>query len=376
MIVQSLFKISKGKKAVESATVTGLRYIQIDDLRNDNNLKFALASKGNVLCTKQDVLIAWDGANAGTVGYYKEGVIGSTLAKLTPISDQVYTSYAGRFLQSKFNYLRENCTGATIPHISRSSLENLDIPLPPLPAQKKIAAILDAADEHRQKSKALIAKYDELAQSLFLDMFGDPYSNLKRFPVYSLENVCIKITDGEHGTVKRQDSGKLYLMARNIRDNFIDLEDVSYISDEDHKKIYKRCNPEKGDLLLVCVGATIGRACVMPDIGPFSLARSVALLKPNHNKITSQYLYSYISSRYVQELIKKSGNSSAQAGLYTGKIKELKIQLPPIKLQEQFSERVKIIEEQKSIARAISQKSEELFNSLLQKAFKGELVSL
>ena len=97
----------------------------------------------------------------------------------------------GRFLQSQFRYLRETCTGATIPHISRPTLESLKIPLPPLDQQKKIAAILDAADAYRQKTKALITKYDELTQSLFLDMFGDPVSNPKGWEKVKLGNqIC------------------------------------------------------------------------------------------------------------------------------------------------------------------------------------------
>lgn len=254
-----------------------------------------------------------------------------------------------------------------------SKYSQVQIPLPPLPQQQKIANILDAADALRQNDKALIEKYDELTQSLFLDMFGDIGRNLNNFPVVKLDEVCSKITDGEHGTVERLESGKLYLMARNIRENYIDFSDVSFISEGDHKKIFKRCNAEKGDLLLVCVGATIGRACITPDVEEFSLARSVALLKPSE-KINSLYLYTAISSKYIQEVIKRSGNSSAQAGLYTGKIKEIQITLPPKELQNQFADRVAIIEEQKAIAQKSLEKSEELFNSLLQKAFNGELI--
>jgi type I restriction enzyme S subunit len=76
-----VFKISKGKKAVESMIQTNLRYIQIGDLRNDDDIKYTTESSTNVLCTKEDILIAWDGANAGTVGYNLEGVIGSTLVR-------------------------------------------------------------------------------------------------------------------------------------------------------------------------------------------------------------------------------------------------------------------------------------------------------
>jgi len=140
--LKDAFKLSKGRKAELSTNDNGLRYIQIEDLRNDDTMKYAVPDSKNVLCQSNDILIAWDGANAGTVGYGLSGVIGSTLAKLSLKNNKVHIPYAGKFLQSKFKYLRDNCTGATIPHISRASLENLQIPLPPLPVQQKIAAIL------------------------------------------------------------------------------------------------------------------------------------------------------------------------------------------------------------------------------------------
>jgi type I restriction enzyme, S subunit len=286
----------------------------------------------------------------------------------------VYSKYVYYYLSGNIYILENGFKGAGLKHISKDYLANILIPLPPLEQQKKIAAILDAADAYRQKTKALIAKYDELTQSLFLDMFGDVKINPNNFPKAFLSDVCSKITDGEHGTVERKANGKLYLMARNIRENYIDLSDVSFISDEDHQRIYKRCKAEKGDILLVCVGATIGRLCITPEMEEFSLARSVALLKPNKEIVESYFLYSVLNTKHIQDVIKRSGNSSAQAGLYTGKIKVMEIYLPPINLQNQFAERVQAIEEQKAQAQASLEKAEELFNSLLQRAFKGELV--
>jgi len=318
------------------------------------------------------ILITCRGATCGTINICepKSYVNGNAMA-LDNLSSDVDLYYLKHYLE--FRKLDDVISGSAQPQITGQGLSKVKIPLPPLPQQQKIANILDAADALRQNDKALIAKYDELTQALFMDMFGDIGSNLYNFPVVKLDEVCSKITDGEHGTVERLESGKLYLMARNIRENYIDFSDISFISEEDHKKIFKRCNAEKGDLLLVCVGATIGRACITPDIEEFSLARSVALLKPNE-KINSLYLYAAISSKYIQEVIKRSGNSSAQAGLYTGKIKEIQITLPPLEIQNQFAERVAVIEEQKAIAQKSLEHSESLFNSLLQKAFKGELV--
>jgi type I restriction enzyme S subunit len=188
--IGNLFKITKGKKAQESLNNTSLRYIQIEDLRGDINIKFAEENNGNILCNKNDILIAWDGANAGTVGYGLKGVIGSTIAKLTPKLSNLSTEYCGIFLKSKFKYLRENCTGATIPHISRQSLEELKLPIPPLPVQKKIAAILGVADEIKQKDKAIISKYKELTYKLFYEMFGDPAINPNNWPEKPVVSIC------------------------------------------------------------------------------------------------------------------------------------------------------------------------------------------
>ena len=142
-----LVKIQKGKKLdevfVKSADT--VRYIQIEDLRNDENIKYTSSDFKSAKCDENDILIAWDGANAGTIGFGLEGAIGSTLAKLTPIKE-FYTPFVGRFLQSKFTYLRSSCTGATIPHISKSALISIQIPLPPLPEQKRIAVICNTLE--------------------------------------------------------------------------------------------------------------------------------------------------------------------------------------------------------------------------------------
>lgn len=251
-----------------------------------------------------------------------------------------------------------------------SKYSKIKIPLPPLSKQKAIAEKLDKADALRKKDQQLLAKYAELAQSLFIDMFGDPVKNEKGWEFSILDKVCNKITDGEHGTVERLNAGHLYLMARNVRNNEIDFTEVSFISEKDHNKIYKRCNAEENDILLICVGATIGRTCIVPKMEEFSLARSVALIKPNFEKLNSQFLNSYLSLDYIQSRIKKSSNTSAQAGLYTGAIKKFKIILPPLSLQTQFAEKIKNIEAQKNLLKKQAKQSEHLFQALLQESFQ------
>lgn len=289
---------------------------------------------------------------------------------------EVFNRYFYHLLNSSLvrNQFEKNTRGGTQKFVSLGNIRALQIPLPPLAEQKRIAAILDKADAIRQKRKQAIELADEFLRSVFLDMFGDPVTNPKGWDIKKLADVTHKITDGEHGTVKRLDSGKLYLMARNItKDGKLDLSEVSYISHDDHDRIYKRCAVEENDLLLVCVGATIGKAALVPKMEEFSLARSVALLKPDLNLIEPEFLLQLVKTKWLQNEFINSGNSSAQAGLYLGKIKETEVPIPPIEMQRKFKEIHAKTTECMYLEDNFQCNASNLFESLSQKAFSGQL---
>ena len=202
-------------------------------------------------------------------------------------------------------------------------------------------------------------------------MFGDPVQNPMNWMTGYMKDITIKITDGEHGTVPRcEDEGFLYLMARNVtQQNSLDLSEISYIPEEYHKKIYKRCNPEKGDLILVCVGATVGKSCLIPEMKEFSMARSLALLKPDYTKINSDFLLYLVSSFYIQNQIQNCVHAAAQAGLYTNMINKLKVYIPPISLQNDFAAFVQQIDKSKFAVQKSLEKTEILYKSLMQTYF-------
>lgn len=184
--------ITKGKKPSfsESPNVNSIRVLQIDDLRNDNNIKYTDEHKG-VLANEEDILLVWDGANAGTIGYGKRGFIGSTIAVLKKKYPKDFdTIYIGKFLQSQFDFLRSKSTGATIPHIDRKSLDGLKIPKIPVEDQIHIANILSKAEDLINQRKESIRLLDEFLKSTFLEMFG----SLKnpKFPTGFVENYSIK----------------------------------------------------------------------------------------------------------------------------------------------------------------------------------------
>jgi type I restriction enzyme S subunit len=272
--------------------------------------------------------------------------------------------------------VRPFTSGTTRLKLNKSQAQRIPIALPPLSEQKRIAAILDNADALRAKRRESNEQLDSLVQATFLEMFGDPVTNPHRWEIKACDDICTKVTDGEHGTVDRLPSGRLYLMARNITaSGEIDLGDVSFISEADHRRIFQRCDPEKGDLLLVCVGATIGKTAIVPDMPEFSLARSVALLKPRRNLVQPVYLNQYLRSRHGQTQLLHSRNTAAQSGLYLGKMKAMSIPLPPLDLQTRFASIVESIEQQKARLKAHLAELDTLFASLQSRAFNGELVA-
>jgi type I restriction enzyme S subunit len=371
--LKHIVKISKGKKSTE-VSLSNLRYIQIGDLRNDDNLKYAEQNKSNVLCTKNDILIAWDGANAGIIGYNLEGAVGSTLAKLV-INDnyKIFPNFLGRFLQTKSKSLRDNCTGATIPHISKSELENIEIPLPDLSTQQKIAEILDTADQLRQFNKQLIEKYDALTQSLFLEMFGDPVRNEKGFLLKSLKEF------GSSRLGKMLDGKKIignnlkpYLRNSNVQWFRFQLDNLLQMDFNENDK--REFSLNSGDVLM-CEGGEIGRCAIWKDeIGDCYFQKAIHRIRLNDKYVLPEYFV------YMFKKISDNGGldefkSAATISHLTGeKLKKMRMPIPPINLQNQFAERVQMIETQKQQAQEALEKSEDLFQSLLQRAFKGELV--
>jgi len=271
--------------------------------------------------------------------------------------------------------------GATRGKLTKSSLESIQIPLPPLPQQQKIANILDAADELRQNDKKLIAKYDALTQALFLDMFGDPVSNPKGWEKEEFGKHITVLTDyhanGSYETlnenVKLKNTADYALMVRttDLEKNNFD-KDVISISKEAYNYLEKT-KVFGGEMIINKIGSA-GKVYIMPYLNrPVSLGMNAFMLRFK-NTLDSNFIYFLLKTKYGEREISKRVKGAVTKTIRKDAIREIPILLPPLSLQNQFSERAALIEEQKSIAKNNLEKSEALFNSLLQKAFKGEFV--
>jgi len=300
----------------------------------------------------------------------------STIRFKTLDSNILDIRFFSYFLKTKLftDQLRKLITGSAQLNFGPSHLKQISLPLPPLHIQKRIAEILDAADALKRKDQELLKKYDELAQAIFIDMFGDPVKNEKGWEVKKLKEISIKITDGTHYSPPNQPSGIPYITAKHLKQDLIDFYcNPTYISQKDHEEIFSRCTPVRGDILYIKDGATTGIAAVNEYDFEFSMLSSLALIKPRKDSLNSYFLSCYLNNENVKKELIRSYMAGAAIKRFTlDKINKFDIMLPPIELQNSFETRWKKIRQ--SILAVKNSKSNNLFQTLIQKAFKGELV--
>ena len=335
-----------------------------------------LKSKRTFIVQKGDVLIALSGATTGKFGLYTEdkpSLLNQRIGLLkSGSSKNLDDKYFYHFLSVLQKKILQKAGGAAQPNISTKAIGELKIPLPPLPEQRRIAALLDQADQLRRLHREQLAEYDLLAQSVFLEMFGDPVLNEKGWEIKKLSDVCSKITDGTHHSPPLMEIGFPYVTAKHVKKYGLDFKSSpTYISPDEHDKIFKRCAPEKGDILYIKDGATTGIAAINTFRSPISLLSSLALLKPNYNVISNLFLCYWLNDERVKKKLVRENMSGAAIKRYTlRKIKNFKIQLPPIEIQLQFSEIIQNIEQQKAYLQEAQQEAEDLFQALLQEVFQ------
>ena len=332
----------------------------------------AIEDKKAITFPKDTLLVGCIG-DIGKLGITSE--LSSSNQQLTGIlpNNETNVSYLYYWFKGNKKVLENYSNNAVVPILNNRTLETVKIPLPPIDQQKKIAAILDAADAYRQKTKALITKYDELTQSLFLDMFGDPVTNPKGWEVSRLGDIC-DVRDGTHDSPKYVNDGYALVTSKNIKKGKLVLDDINYVSKDDYDKINKRSRVNNGDILMPMIG-TIGNPLIVDMEVNFAI-KNVALIKKSVKQIVNtEIIYFLLAGHYLQWYSSKNNKGGTQKFLSLGDIRKMPIIIPNDKLQNQFTDRVQAIEAQKAQAQASLAQAEDLFNSLLQRAFKGELTS-
>jgi type I restriction enzyme S subunit len=273
-----------------------------------------------------------------------------------PNRERVHAKFLYHWLRRNRPYLESLGNGATFKEVSKAVVARIEIPLPPLPEQRRIAEILDKADALRAKRRAALAQLDTLTQSIFLDMFGDPATNPKGWPVRRIEDIS-ECLDRLRRPVTESDRkpGNVPYYGANGQQGWIDTalfdeplvlvaEDGGYFDE-----------PERG------VAYRID--------GPAWVNNHAHILRALPTHVDTEFLHRAL--RHFNFLPFISGTTRAK--LTQGQLNAVKLNVPPLDLQRQFGERVAGVQRIAQATTSSADQLEKLFAALQHRAFLGEL---
>lgn len=371
---------------------TGYPFLTVKDV-SDSGLDFG----GCARISEQDFIAADSGNSApkkGDVLFSKDGTVGkvhvvktnerfavlSSLAILRP-KDGVCSDYLGHVL--RFPKVLEEAvkrkTGSAIRRIVLSDLKQVQIPLPSLERQRRIAAILDKADVLRAKRREALAQLNRLAQSIFVEMFSPKDS--QNWPVKIVEEIVSEqgggIRTGPFGSQLLHSefvtSGVAVLGIDNAVANEFRWGERRFITEEKYREL-KRYTVNPGDVLITIMG-TCGRCAVVPDNIVVAInTKHLCCITLNGSLCLPEFLHAYFLRHPIaREYLERTAKGAIMSGLNMGLIKAMPIPLPPLALQRQFVTRMKSLEAVKAKHRQALAGLEEVFTSIQHRAFQGAL---
>ena len=268
------------------------------------------------------------------------------------------------------NQVAFHITGSAQLNYGPSHLKKMVIPLIKIEKQHEIVKILDKISNAISNRYQELQLLDELVKARFVEMFGNPISNPLSWEKRTLKEVCVKVNDGTHSSPESYESGQYkYITAKNIKISGFDFSNITYVSEEIHRPIYNRCNPEIGDVLYIKDGATTGIAMVNTLEEEFTLLSSVALLKQNRSIMNGYFLTALLNNEDMYKDIRNYMGGAAITRLTIAKLNSINVILPPIELQNNFADFVKQVDKSREIIQKKIDTYQELFDKLMQEYF-------
>lgn len=264
-------------------------------------------------------------------------------------SEAIYNKYLFYFLRLKKDYLNSLGRGATFKEISKSIVESIKIPLPPKSTQLAIVTELDKINELIRLKKEQLKDFDNLAQSLFYEMFGDPVENEKGWKVKKLGDICADITDGDHMPPPKSEFGIPFITISDIDKDTrcLNFENTFYVPEDYYNNLKENRKPQKGDLLYTVTGS-YGIPVIVKTDKKFCFQRHIALLRPNKEILSTIFLCYWVLSDGVKFMADKVATGIAQKTVGLNSIRKFSCILPPLSLQRLFAQRIEQIEREKS----------------------------
>jgi type I restriction enzyme S subunit len=326
------------------------------------------------------ILLAMYGATVGRMAFLGvDAATNQAVCNIRPDPKRAYPRYVFHCLQSKINHFLSRAAGGAQPNISQGIIKETKIPLPPLDEQRRIAMILDKADALRRKRKCAIELLDGLVQSVFLEMFGHSAKDRTHFKLAQLTECCTSsdnIRCGPFGTQLYQSdfqhSGVPLWGIKHVNAQF-NFPTVEFLSTTKAKEL-SNYDLLPGDLVMTRKG-TIGNVAVYPSDAPNGVMHSDLLrVRLNKEIVLPQFMAAQLRfDPAIKHQISLISGGAIMAGINVGKLKSIRVLVPPIELQKEF---VAVITQAKCLGTTQLRDldlQEAIFCSLQSRAFSGRL---
>ncbi len=338
--------------------------------------------KGYTYFENSDVLVAkitpcMENGKAAYVHNLSHGIaFGSTEFHVLRPNKGVEPRYIFHMVWTPYfrNEAARNMTGtAGQQRVPSNFFQRFEIPLPPLPEQKRIADILDKADAIRRKRREVSASIGDYPLSLFMQMFGHPDPNPKDWPMLPFAKVCDsrlgKMLDAKQQTGQHN---RPYMRNLNVQWGRLDLSQVFEMDfDESDREEFRL---KSGDVLICEGGAGVGQTAIWRDeIPECYFQKSLHRVRPFADKATPEYIAFLMWTLMKGSSLLRSISSATIPHLTGEKLKDVRIPVPPLRLQQHFTKQCQQIAVTRTKAAEGVTGSCDLFNSLVQRAFRGEL---
>jgi type I restriction enzyme S subunit len=291
-------------------------------------------------------------------------------------NDRLSIKYLFNFMNLYIERLRLMSIGGVIKYIKLEYLTEVKIPLPPLPEQRRIAAILDQAEALRAKRRQALAQLDELTQSVFLEMFGDPISNPKNWKQFSLKSLVDQIQIGPFGSLLHQEDyvsdGIPLINPMHIVNGKIKPDNKQSVTQKKHAEL-KLYQLKEGDVIMARRGEMGRCAIVASEHDGLICGTGSLFIRPNNDKMIAHYINATLSSSSMRKRLESFSLGATLPNLNSGIIESLILPLPPIALQYEYLASINSINRLKSTQRESLAQLDSLFASLEHRAFQGEL---
>lgn len=287
-----------------------------------------------------------------------------------PKSDCVVAKFLYWWLRTNRAYLESLGNGATFKEVSKTIVSRIEISLPPLAEQRRIAEVLDRVEALRAKRLATLAQLDSLTQSLFLDLFGDPATNPKGWPRKRIGEIGNVITGNTPPRANPDYYGTHieWIKSDNINTPYYYLTKATEGLSESGKAVARTV--PAGSILVTCIAgspACIGNAAMTDREVAFN--QQINAFVPVNGEAHFIYSQMLVGKRLIQE-----ASTAGMKGMVSkGRFEQIMLILPPIKLQREFTRRVTAVETLKTAQRASLAELDTLFATLQHRAFRGEL---